>query len=46
MESIGFVLFALAFLGGIWGLNRLLSRSRRNEGSDHGGGWSSTSEGM
>jgi hypothetical protein len=40
MEYLGLVIFSLVMLVGGWWLNSLLARTRRNEGSTHGGGLS------
>jgi hypothetical protein len=42
MEFLGFAAVALVFVIGAAVATRLLSRSRRNEGSEHGGGYSSS----
>jgi hypothetical protein len=38
MEYLGIALFAVALLGGAWWLGRRMTRGKRNEGSEHGGG--------
>jgi hypothetical protein len=46
MDYLGLVIFALVMLAGGWWINRLLARTRRNEGSTHGGGWSRVPPGI
>jgi hypothetical protein len=46
MEYIGFGLFAGVLLAGSFLLVVLPRRTRRNEGSTHGGGWDGRSAGI
>jgi hypothetical protein len=43
MEYLGFGIFVLLLLAGGWYLTRLLSRTSRNEGDQHGGGYGESS---
>ena len=38
METYGFAVFAVGFLGIAWWLTRLMSASGRNDETTHGGG--------
>lgn len=44
MEILGFAAVALVFVAGAVVATRLLGRSDRNRGSEHGGGYSSSVE--
>jgi hypothetical protein len=46
MEYLGFVLFAIALLAGTWYVSRLMSRTSRNDGGTHGGGYEGTPPGV
>lgn len=44
MEFLGFAAVALVFVLGAAVATRLLGRAQRNEGGDHGGGYSSSAD--
>jgi hypothetical protein len=46
MEYIGFGILALVLLVGGWYVSRLLSRTPRNDGSTHGGGYGGVPPGV
>lgn len=39
MEYVKFAAFALFVLGGVWWLGRAMTRTGRNKGATHGGGF-------
>lgn len=44
MEDVGLGVFGLFLVGGAILVVRLMSRSERNQGSDHGGGYENSTD--
>jgi hypothetical protein len=42
MEYLGLGFVGITFLVGVWYLSRLMSRTMRNDGATHGGGYDGT----